>query len=89
MRRPNGGPGALDGHAPFINGPLIMAVGQEPLRQKPAEVQKEMGDDRLPIGLVVGRLASRSLHAFARQASADIHPHVDCGDNVVIVTAAR
>jgi large subunit ribosomal protein L13 len=38
-----------------------------------------------------GRRSSRYLgcHAFARQAPPDLHPHVDCGDNVIIINAAH
>ena len=55
---------------------------------KPAEVEKKwvMID---ATGLVVGRLAIDRGHAAARQAQADLHPHVDDGDNVIIVNAEK
>jgi large subunit ribosomal protein L13 len=40
-------------------------------------------------GLVVGRLATTRRDASARQAQATYTPHVDDGDNVVIINASR
>src|SRR5258705_13309746 len=55
---------------------------------KPAEVQKKwvMIDAN---GLVVGRLASIVVMYNDGTTPAIYTPHVDCGDNVIIVNAAK
>jgi large subunit ribosomal protein L13 len=53
---------------------------------KPAEVQKKwiLIDAK---GLVVGRLASIIAMRLRGKHKADYTPHVDCGDNVIIINA--
>jgi large subunit ribosomal protein L13 len=55
---------------------------------KPAEVDKKwvMIDAE---GLVVGRLASIVAMRLRGKHKASFTPHVDCGDNVIIVNAAK
>jgi large subunit ribosomal protein L13 len=55
---------------------------------KPAEVQKKwvMIDAK---GLVVGRLASLVAMRLRGKHKPTYTPHVDCGDNVIIINAAK
>ncbi|MEZ5924005.1 MAG: 50S ribosomal protein L13 [Hyphomicrobiaceae bacterium] len=55
---------------------------------KPADVQKKwvlIDAD----GLVVGRLATVIARILRGKHKADYTPHVDCGDNVIVINAAK
>jgi large subunit ribosomal protein L13 len=55
---------------------------------KPAEVQKQWWVVDAD-GLVLGRLASLVANRLRGKHKAQFTPHVDCGDHVVIVNAAK
>ncbi|MCU0887828.1 MAG: 50S ribosomal protein L13 [Rubritepida sp.] len=55
---------------------------------KPAEVQKQWWVIDAD-GLVLGRLASLVANRLRGKHKAQFTPHVDCGDHVVIVNAAK
>ena len=56
---------------------------------KPAEVDEEVGDDRRRgAGRRPARLARRAC-GCAASTSRPTRPHVDCGDNVIVINAAK
>src|ERR1700751_4398909 len=55
---------------------------------KPAEVEKKWGMIDAE-GLVVGRLASLVARRLRGKKKPTFTPHVDCGDNVIIINAAK
>ena len=75
---------------PALGGGAIIGIAQmkTTLSLKPAEVTKNwtlIDAD----GLVLGRLASIVAQRLRGKHKPQFTPHVDCGDNIVIINAAR
>ena len=62
--------------------------GHENLFGKARRGREEVGDDRRR-GLIVGRLASIVAMRLRGKHKPTYTPHVDCGDNVIVINAAK
>src|SRR5688500_3759295 len=88
IRHPCGRVLDLAGRLTYLRAPIERIGPMKTFNLKPAEVQKKwvLIDAE---GLVLGRLASIIATRLRGKHLATYTPHVDCGDNIVVVNAEK